>query len=276
MTADRRARDHVRLVAGLEHRRVRGVAQRRADHPGQPAEPADQRLDLVPVGRVQVDVHAELLGQRLQELADRLGHHDRELVPADPGDRLGQPGHRVVLVPHRAVAGAAARDQAQPGHALLGGLDRVDPDVVGRSVTLNPPTSLIASVQPSNSSGWLSTRNRAPLTPPASSSATNATTTSRGGRSPRARPLPDHRQQHRVHVLHVDRAAAPDEAVPLLAGERVHRPLARVGGDDVEVAVQQQRRPRTGRCPRSWRPRWPGPAPTRTAGTRRRPRPACR
>ena len=32
------------------------------------------------------------------------------------------------------------------------------------SVTLNPPTSLTASVQPSNSSEWLSTRNRAPDT----------------------------------------------------------------------------------------------------------------
>ena len=33
------------------------------------------------------------------------------------------------------------------------------------SVTLNPPTSPTASVQPSNRSGWLSTRHRAPVTP---------------------------------------------------------------------------------------------------------------
>src|SRR3954447_19351350 len=46
---------------------------------------------------------------------------------------------------------------------------------------LKPPTSLIASLPPSNNSGWLSTSQWAPKTPPASSSATNASTTSRGG-----------------------------------------------------------------------------------------------
>ena len=75
---------------------------------------------------------------------------------------------------------AISRSQAIPFSAVWIGYIRTP----SRSVTLNPPTSLTASVQPSNSSGWLSTRNRAPLTPPASSSATNATTTSRGGCSP--------------------------------------------------------------------------------------------
>src|SRR3954447_12025515 len=46
---------------------------------------------------------------------------------------------------------------------------------------LKPPTSLIASLQPSKRSGWFSTSQWAPKTPPASSSATNASTTSRGG-----------------------------------------------------------------------------------------------
>ena len=43
------------------------------------------------------------------------------------------------------------------------------------------------------------------------------------------------------HVLHVDRAAAPDVAVLDRAGERVHAPVRRLGGHHVEVAVQQQR-----------------------------------
>ena len=53
---------------------------------------------------------------------------------------------------------------------------------------LKPPTSPTASVTPSNSSGWRSTRKRAPQVPPASSSAVNASTTSRaGGRCSRSR-----------------------------------------------------------------------------------------
>ena len=58
-----------------------------------------------------------------------------------------------------------------------------------------------------------------------------------------AQPLAHDRQHHRVHVLHVDRAAAPHAAVGDLAGQRVHPPVGRVGGDDVEVAVDQQRGP---------------------------------
>src|SRR5262249_42736972 len=47
-------------------------------------------------------------------------------------------------------------------------------------------------------------------------------------------------QHHRVHVLHVHGAAAPDVAVAYLARERVHRPVGGVGRDDVEVAVDEQ------------------------------------
>ena len=46
---------------------------------------------------------------------------------ADPGDRAGEPGDGVVGVDHRAVPGAAAGGQLHPGHALLGGLDQVEP-----------------------------------------------------------------------------------------------------------------------------------------------------
>ena len=49
------------------------------------------------------------------------------------------------------------------------------------------------------------------------------------------------REDHRVHVLHVDRAAAPDAAVALLRRERVDRPVGGVRRHDVEVAVHAQR-----------------------------------
>ncbi len=42
-----------------------------------------------------------------------------------------------------------------------------------------------------------------------------------------AEPLPDDREDHRVHVLHVDRAAPPDAAVGDLPAERVVGPVAR-------------------------------------------------
>ena len=56
----------------------------------------------------------------------------------------------------------------------------------------------------------------------------------------RARPVPDDREDHRVHVLHVDRAAAPHHAVADLAGERVHGPVAGLGGHHVQMTVDEQ------------------------------------
>jgi len=44
-------------------------------------------------------------------------------------------------------------------------------------------------------------------------------------------------QQHRVEVLHVDRAAAPQVAVADLPRERVDLPVLGGRRDDVEVAV---------------------------------------
>ena len=89
---------------------------------------------------------------------------------------------------------------------------------------------------------------------------------SRGGLDAGAGPVADQRQDHRVHVLHVDGAAAPDVAVALLAGERVHAPLGGVGGDDVQVPVHQQRGAAAVGRPRCGRPGWPGRARTRRSG----------
>ena len=58
---------------------------------------------------------------------------------------------------------------------------------------------------------------------------------------PGALELPRDREHHADHVLHVDRAAAPDVAVLDGAGERVHAPVGGLGGHHVEVAVDQQR-----------------------------------
>jgi hypothetical protein len=58
---------------------------------------------------------------------------------------------------------------------------------------------------------------------------------------PAAAPVPHHREHHRVEVLHVDRAPAPQVPVAQLTGERVDRPLAGVGRYHVEVPVHEQR-----------------------------------
>src|SRR5206468_6473157 len=57
-----------------------------------------------------------------------------------------------------------------------------------------------------------------------------------------ADPVGDDGQRHRVHVLHVDSAAAPEAVVADLTGERIHLPVRGVGRYDVQVPVDQQRR----------------------------------
>jgi hypothetical protein len=52
--------------------------------------------------------------------------------------------------------------------------------------------------------------------------------------------MPRDGDHHAAHVLHVDRAAAPHVAVLHRTGERVDAPVGGLGGDDVEVAVDQQ------------------------------------
>ena len=81
--------------------------------------------------------------------------------------------------PCPAVPRAVSRSQAMPFSAVCTRYRRWPP-----MVALNPPTSLIASVTPSNRCAWLSTSHRPPQFPPASSSARKASTTSRGGRRP--------------------------------------------------------------------------------------------
>ena len=64
-----------------------------------------------------------------------------------------------------------------------------------------------------------------------------------GRLEPLARERRDRDRVRRHLALHVERAAAPDAAVPQLARPRVDRPLGRVGEDGVGVREQEQRRP---------------------------------
>ena len=55
-------------------------------------------------------------------------------------------------------------------------------------------------------------------------------------------PLPQHREDDRIHVLHVDRAAAPHAVVFKFTGERRDAPIGSIRGNHVEMAVDQQGR----------------------------------
>ena len=112
-----------------------------------------------------------------------------EIRGAQPRHSLRNSGDRIVVVHHhRAVSGPTARRQPHPQQTLLGGLDEIEPTLAVTfapgTVRVNPPTSPMASVTPSNRSGRLSTSHCAPYSPPASSSATKANTRSRGGTMP--------------------------------------------------------------------------------------------
>ena len=67
--------------AGLEHRRVDRVAQGRADHPADAAEPGQGRL-----GLVRVDLDAVGVLDRGEELAHRRGERGGQPGRAEPGD----------------------------------------------------------------------------------------------------------------------------------------------------------------------------------------------
>ena len=189
----------------------------------------------------------------------------------EPGDGLAELGDGVVVVDHRTVTGAPGRGQLHPGDALLGRLDEVEPQVVGdgQREAAHLADRLGAAVE----------HLRVVVDQPVGTEASARLLVGEegehqvAGRAPsRPHPVADDGEDHRVHVLHVDRAAAPDAAVGDLAGERVDLPLLGHGRHDVEVAVDEERVVSSDPSPRSVRPRWPGREPTRRArhGHRRR------
>ncbi len=160
-------------------------------------------------------------------------------MPTDAGHGLGERGHRVVGVPHRSVPGVAARGQPHPGHPLLRGLDEVEPAVPHRrGEAADLADGVRAVLEPL--AVRLHQRSGA-LVPPGLLV---------GGEAEHQRPVGHdagpgtgtHRgEQHRVEVLHVDGTATPELTLVDLPAERVQLPVGGVGGDDVEVAVHEDR-----------------------------------
>ena len=271
-----RLRDDVVLVAGVQHRHVGGVLQRAPHEPRRPAEVA--RAARRGPRRRQL-VAGELADSR-RAAAHRGDVLARPLVRVDPRDRLGQADDRVLVVGDRAVPGAAVGAQPQPGDALLGGLQQVG---AGRlAVAVGDGDAVAADL--ADRLGHARRTPRGGRRPPSGCPGRRRPPRRRRTRTPgrAAARVPVRarwrtaRQHHRVHVLHVDRAAAPDAPVALLPGERVDRPVGGVGRHDVEVAVHAQRRRGRGRRPRCARRRWPGRARSREVSARGPPRSAAR
>ena len=139
------------------------------------------------------------------------------------------------------MAGRAARRQPQPGHPLLRGLQQVEAlaregqaEAADLADRLGDPLEQLRVL--------VHQEARAP-------GAAGLLIRGKGehdvaGRlALLAQALADDRQHHRVHVLHVDRAAAPDAVVGDLAGEGVDLPVFGVGRDDVEMTVDEQSGP---------------------------------
>jgi hypothetical protein len=136
------------------------------------------------------------------------------------------------------VPGRPGRGGPHPAHALLGDLDRVD--------------GLVA--EPEGEAADLAERELRPhlvrvlLDQPAAPGRAAGLLVGDGGEDHIApeRPSepgqePDDHGAHGDHVLHVDRAAAPDVAVGQLRRERRVTPPPGLGRDHVDVPVEQQR-----------------------------------
>ena len=239
----RAARDDVHLVTGRQHRGVGAVAHRRRDEVGGRPESRQQRVDpaaqLLRGRGVQAGLDAVQFGEPGQRRGHRGRQPHRPAVLADPGHGGGQLADRVVRVDLRAVPGAARGGEPQPRRAPLTGPDRVQPQPGPRVEGEGPrfADALGAALEQlrvvphqvvgAEGGAVLLVRGEGQHDVAARAAAL-------------AGPGPDDRQHHRVHVLHVDRAAPPDHPVADLTGERVHRPVGGLGGHHVQMAVDQQ------------------------------------
>ena len=166
--------------------------------------------------------------------------HRPAMLP-DARDRGRNLRHCVVIREGRPVSGPALRDQAHPGDALLGGLDEIEPTVIGQGErkaadlahaladTVKQVGPVIDDPVRSVLAACLLVRDKEEDQVPLRAHA---------GPAPRARE----RDEHGIHVLHVHGSASPDHPVVHFGGEGGHRPIRRARGHDIEVTVQEQPR----------------------------------
>lgn len=231
-------------VAGGEVGHRRGVAQHRRDRRPALAERAQDR----PGGLLALQRADEAIGRGADGVRHLVEHRrgdrrevDRQRRLADPPRRLGERGDRRARPAEGTVPGVALGDQPHDRALLLGDLDRVDPLADHREGEAAELTDRVA--HPGEELGVLSGQESGAEIAALLLVAEHAEDDVAGRW--RALGRPQHRgDEHRHAALHVERAAAPEDALANLPGERVDRPSLAGHGDHVDVPVEEQRRRR--------------------------------
>ena len=167
------------------------------------------------------------------------GEPDRPLVLADPGDGGGEPADGVGPVDLGAVAGLALGGQLQPARAALPGRDGVERHA--GSCVEGEGAGLADALRAALEELGVLVGEEAGAVVRAGLLVGGVGDDDVAARAyARTGPGADDGEDHRVHVLHVDGAAPPHDAVADLAGEGVHGPVGRLGGHHVEVAVDEE------------------------------------
>ena len=178
--------------------------------------------------------------EQAHELLGRAVDHQRQLVRDERVDDASRGHHGVAAAQrHGGVSGLALDDEAELRRALLPALD--DVDAAAAALQEVPPALVDHVVGPD--------QVRAVLDQPAGAADRALLLVGGAGVDERAGGGAagggDARRGHGVggdQVLDVDGAAAPDVAVTDQAGEGRHLPVGGVGGHDVLVGEEQQRR----------------------------------
>ena len=229
------AGDDVVFVTGFEEGRVRGVLQGRSHEFLDRSEFREQLWD-----RLCREPDSGEFRDAFEQLPCGQGDLLGPRVVADPGDRGRKPRDGVVIIALGAVARGAVGDEVEPRQTFLRGLDEVDAlpaDVDGvpadlrdrlcgsgeqfGAVAHHMPGAIVASGLLIGEEG----NNEVP-----------SRDESLGQHGP------DGGDDHRVHVLHVHRAAAPQQPVLDDAFEGIDAPVLCGCGNDVGVAVDDESR----------------------------------
>ena len=195
-----------------------------------------------------VERNAGLLADGTQELDDGVGEHERKSVATESGNRFGEGGDGVLIVDHRAVPGLAPGGQPHPSDGLLGRLDQVQAALtaVGARHGQRKPADFTDRL--GDAVEEIGPIVHQPVRPVlAAVLLVGDEREDEIARRHDARTLQlsgDH-DHHADHVLHVDRAAAPDIAVFDRSGKRVHAPVGRFGRHHVEMPMDEQGATRT-------------------------------
>ena len=237
--------DHVDLLAARDDRGTGGVVQQRIEHLHPLADEIEQaigELRLEQPAQRQRDRRGKLDGDRLDHRADDRRHVHRQAPAIERAQELCELSHRTAGDRHRAVPRAPANRRPRPANLLLGDHDRVEAATgdLHREAAELPDRIAHAGEQ----LGVLGDEEARAEVAARLLVGEDAQDHIARRRLPARLRAHERSQHHRDAALHVQRAATPHVAAVELARERRPAPLP-ARRDDVDVALQQQRRARS-------------------------------